>query len=295
MRQRVLQMRKRTRIARAAERVHGLRFDEVTRVAFFQHAGERRGGIAIATKFTQRASDRAPRLRMREREALDQRVARVGGPHGAERGGRIGLHAPEFVIEHRLAQRGDRLRTSFAAQLARGLGTTDRLGRMLEDFLQRLAPALMLEGLEHIEAGIDANRFGSRLGRQMKDVVLLLDLHLMAHFVAVGIHQRDRDRKAKHRRRVRGLVGLLDGDAGELLLVVVAARNLQLRMAFLVDPLIEKEIQVAPGRILEGALQVLRNHIVATMARAVEIERFEKQLVADRAPQHVQDQAALLI
>src|SRR5579872_6175669 len=66
-------------------------------------------------------------------------------------------------------------------------------------------------------------------------------------------------------------------------------------MAFLVDPLIEKEIEVAAGRVLECTLQVLRNYVVTTMARAVEIQRFEKQLVADRAPQHMQHEAALLV
>src|ERR1700722_19769913 len=66
-------------------------------------------------------------------------------------------------------------------------------------------------------------------------------------------------------------------------------------MAFLVHPLVEEKIEVATRRLLERALQVLRNDVGAAMPRAIEVQRFVKQIVAGDAPQHVQHQAALLV
>jgi hypothetical protein len=75
-------------------------------------------------------------------------------------------------------------------------------------------------------------------------------------------------------------VGLLDGDAQQFFLVVERARDFDFRMPFLVHPLVEEKIEIAPGRVLERALQVLRDHVGAAMPRAIEVERFVKQRVA---------------
>src|SRR4029077_14252957 len=42
-------------------------------------------------------------------------------------------------------------------------------------------------------------------------------------------------------------------------------------------------------------MQILRDHIAAAMTRAIEVERLVEQIVAGDAPQHVQNEAALLI
>src|SRR4029077_6125384 len=42
-------------------------------------------------------------------------------------------------------------------------------------------------------------------------------------------------------------------------------------------------------------MQILRDHVAAAMARAIEVERLVEQIVAGDAPQNVQDEAPLLI
>src|SRR5215469_5095257 len=66
-------------------------------------------------------------------------------------------------------------------------------------------------------------------------------------------------------------------------------------MAFLVDPLVEKEIEIAARRVVECALQVLRDDILPAVPRAIEVQRLKKKIVADLAPEHVQDETALLV
>src|SRR5882757_709115 len=66
-------------------------------------------------------------------------------------------------------------------------------------------------------------------------------------------------------------------------------------MPFLVHPLIEKPVEISPGGVFERALQILGDYVAAAMTRAIEIERLVEEVVAGDAPEHMQDQAALLI
>src|SRR5579875_3700150 len=66
-------------------------------------------------------------------------------------------------------------------------------------------------------------------------------------------------------------------------------------MAFFVDPLIKKIVQIATGGVLEGLLQVLGDDVLSPMANRVKLERLEKKPIAEQAPKHVQHQAALFV
>src|SRR5690348_12430879 len=100
---------------------------------------------------------------MRQLESFEQRVERRAGADAAERGRRVTLHAPELVVEQRLAERRGRLRTALGAEFASRRRSADSLGCMTQLELERLSPALMLERFNDVVLGIETRRLGRRI------------------------------------------------------------------------------------------------------------------------------------
>src|SRR5208282_6342114 len=274
-------MGERAIVARLAEREDCLGLDKVALVAGGDDVGKRRRRSRIAAKITECAHHRTARLRMRQLESFEQRVQRRGRANRAERRGRIRLHAPEFVGEHRLAQSRGGLPAPLGAEFASRCGAADRFGSVAQLGFERLASALVLEGLYDVVFRIEAHRLGRLIDDKIEALLAVLYSYAMAGFMALGIQQRDRDGNAERRsNRVARLVRLLDRDAEQLLLVVEGTGDFNFGMPFLVHPLVEEKIEVAAGGVLERALQVLRDDVGAAMPRAIEIERLEEQLVA---------------
>ena len=282
--QRFRQMGERALVARLAEREHGLRLDKVAGVAGGDDVGERGRRARVAAKIAERAHDGAPRLRMRQLESFDQRVECGGGANRAERGRRVGLHAPEVVGEHRVAQCRGRLRAAFVAEFARCVGTTDRFGRMAQRGFERLAPALVLERLQNVVLGIEAHRLRApcRMAKVKPCSRSFISTRCRVSWPSASISAIVTGKVNAEAIVSPVLWVCLTVTLSSFFLSSKELEIFDLRMPFLVHPLVEEKIEVAAGRVLERALQVLRDHVGAAMPRAIEIERLEKQLVAGR-------------
>ena len=88
---------------------------------------------------------------------------------------------------------------------------------------------------------------------------------------------------------------LLDGEGDELRLVIVFPRRLDLRVARLEEPLVEKLVQVPAGGLRDRLLQVVRLHVPQRVALDVVANAFPPQLIAKDEPHHVEDARGLVV
>src|SRR5207244_3372627 len=127
----------------------------------------------------------AARVWMRQLESLEQRVERRASADTAECVRRVALHAPEFVVEQRIAERSRRLRAALGPEFASGSGAADSFGRVAQLELKRLASAFVLERFHDVVLGIETHRLGSRVEHEIENLFALLDLDAMPNFAAV--------------------------------------------------------------------------------------------------------------
>ena len=91
------------------------------------------------------------------------------------------------------------------------------------------------------------------------------------------------------------LLLLLHAQRADALVAVPLPGALQLRVAGLVDPLVEEAVQVAAGGFLDGAGQIAGFHRAACVALGIEPDGAPEDRVAELLPEHVQHAAALLV
>src|SRR5882762_5446486 len=126
---------------------------------------------------------------MRQLESFEQRVERRARPDATERGRRVTLHAPEFIVEQRLAERSGCLRTALGAEFASCTGAADSFGCVTQLELESLSSALVLERFYDVVLGIETHRLGRSVENEIENLLALLDFNAMAYFAAVRVHQ----------------------------------------------------------------------------------------------------------
>ena len=282
----------RLRRARLPERVRCGALDEVAGVALAQHA-DQRSGRALLAELPERRDDAATRLRVPYLHAGQQRRERDLRAHRAQRARRLGLHAPELVLQHGVLQRIGGLLRAELRQFARRIDAPRHVVVVLELVEQHLLAALELDRLEEVVARVEAHHVRFAQQREVEVVRLLGDLHVERMRFAIDREIDDRG-QPKDRRLVL-VLRLLHVELRLLRRVVPLERQLERRVPAFVDVLIKQPVDVAPGRLGDRALEVGRRDVRAAVLAHVVMDRLRPAGVAEHRADHVEDERPLLV
>ena len=189
-----------------------------------------------------------------------------------------------------------RRRRDREAGRGRGRPPTRSIASRAAASCRRHSAAVLLEPdrLQHDVARIEDHLRRSRGQAQLERVRRFRHADAFVVLAPVDL-EADRGRELERRRLGRDRLLLRDPEGAQLAVVVPLPASLQLGMARPCDPAVEQLVDVAPGRLLDGAREIPRLHRAVRVFAGVVRDRAPERGVAQLVPQHVQDAPAFFV
>ena len=271
------------------------RTPRLVRAPAFELARQR-FGRGLVVEVAERLRDGTPHARGGATPARNQRIARCVAFHPAEGGRDLRADVVQLLaVAQRLAQRSDRLRRSDLGQLSRGLDAAHALRVVGEPGRELPLTRREVEGFEHAVRRVDGHERRLRFQRQHEAVRGLRDLDGATHEAVAHLEAQLQFRAVDRGELLVGLLRLRQLHRRLAGVAVPGIFRLELGVPTLPHPLVEEPVDVAAGRLLDRALQVVRQHVAIGVLRDVVVDRRPPRGVAQLIAEHVEDDPALLV